>query len=172
MIDKSEPFDENKIFSSLIGTPAWSVAAEFGTYITMQFGTPHLYIRDPITPSAAASDIVAAQLRKRKVVIKGDFQFSILNCKWQIRIGSSSASSFESNLDEIHPIVDQLNGQILKSVMVDHVTKRTDLRFDLGGILEMSPDDEMGPEEVQWTLYIGENKSISYTTDGKIIAEG
>jgi hypothetical protein len=41
-------------FLPLIGRFAWSVRNSFGTYLTMEFGSPHLHVRDPIVASPDA----------------------------------------------------------------------------------------------------------------------
>jgi hypothetical protein len=41
----------------------------------MEFGAPHLVVREPITPSLDSSDRVKRILRRRRVDVTGDWHF-------------------------------------------------------------------------------------------------
>src|SRR5665213_1331063 len=59
-------------FLPIVGQVAWSVRRGYGTFLTMEFGSPHLIIREPIVASSDASDRVKRNLAKRRVSIVGD----------------------------------------------------------------------------------------------------
>jgi hypothetical protein len=45
MLDEIDPI--GRVFAPRIGLPAWCVQKGYGSSLTFEFGTPHLYIREP-----------------------------------------------------------------------------------------------------------------------------
>jgi hypothetical protein len=59
------------LWKPLIGQLVWSVRRGVGSFLTMEFGAPHLSIREPITPKAARSAKVRRALSRRRVFVEG-----------------------------------------------------------------------------------------------------
>jgi hypothetical protein len=55
-------------FAPLIGSPAWFVRKGYGSSLTMEFGNPHLVIRQPKAASPQVSDHVRRALARRLVL--------------------------------------------------------------------------------------------------------
>jgi hypothetical protein len=50
----------------------------------MEFGTPHLSVREPITASPDSSERVRRHLQRRRVFISGDWHFWVQYGEWKL----------------------------------------------------------------------------------------
>jgi hypothetical protein len=71
-------------FAPLIGLPAWFVRKGYGSSLTMEFGNPHLEIRQPKAASPQVSDQVRRALARRLVLPRGDWHLWIYCCHWRV----------------------------------------------------------------------------------------
>src|SRR5450631_3504297 len=60
-----------RVFCPLTGLPARLVRRGHGSFLTLEFGAPHLRIREPEVASPDMDEQVAALLRRRKVTPPG-----------------------------------------------------------------------------------------------------
>jgi len=61
------------LFRPLIGEMAWDVRCGHGSFLTMEFGQPHIAVRDPVVASPGRSDRVQRNLGRRRVFVVGDW---------------------------------------------------------------------------------------------------
>jgi len=61
-----------------------------------------------------------------------------------------------------------LDGQYLKSVQYDALSKTTELTFDLGAELRLWPNEDLEDHESQWTLCSVDNVYRSFIWSGHI----
>src|SRR4051812_45142066 len=85
-----------RTFSELYGKAAWGVKPGFGSFITLEFGRPHLEIREPISPKSAVSKKLRDVLARRQIVVRGDWHLWIYCCKWQVFSGGRRIGFSES----------------------------------------------------------------------------
>lgn len=152
-----------EIFRALYGKPCWNVKPGHGSFLTMEFGEPHLEIREPIVAGADASPDVREDLARRRVYVHGDWHLWIYCCDWQVfcgqkRIGDSSTKA------NMLPAADFLDGQALLNVSVSPCDARSIFEFDLGGRLETQPYDH---ESEQWMLFEPSHDVLTVRADGR-----
>ena len=85
------------LFKPLLGHFAWNVRGGVGSMLTLEFGAPHVIVREPIVPRAATSERVRRLLRRRHITVVGDRDLFIQYCGWKISVsaGSSDSESFD-----------------------------------------------------------------------------
>lgn len=68
--------------SKLHGAFAWSCRPGIGTFFTMEFGEPHLRVREPRISSRPMSERVRDVLARRQVFTEGDYTLWVCNARW------------------------------------------------------------------------------------------
>jgi hypothetical protein len=165
-IDETDPI--GSVLAPLIGLPAWSVKKVHGSILTFEFGTPHLYIREPrpIAELSTPNSPMGRQLQRRLVVPHGDWHLCVDCCHWRCSgIDQSTDESDESTDAEIIAAAKFMDGQRLMSVETDPAAGRSLFQFDLGAKLETWPYDDDDNDE-QWCLCTPSNYWLSYRADG------
>ena len=138
-----------RVFQKLYGMPCWGVEYRVGSGIVLEFGDPHLVIREPSTARPKASRRVRELFAKRGVTVRGQWRLWIWMCNWEIfhkgkRLGGDQARS------NLQPIVHSLDGQNLIRFSIGSRRHRYVFEFDLGGVLVTHP---WGPDDDQWMLF-------------------
>jgi hypothetical protein len=157
-----------EVFGPLVGKWAWQVKRGYGSFLTMEFGNPHLEIREPRLVSADALRQVRENFQRRRVTVVGDWHLWIQYCDWEIRTANHSISSvITDNPYLIDECLDELNGQILTSATGGAEDVSSILQFDLGGIVQISPPSE-SPDGPLWTLYQYNAATFALGSDGQV----
>lgn len=151
------------ILRGLVGELVWSAKRGYGTFLTMEFGQPHMVVREP-KPSTNNDALVANILRRRRVTIVGDTSLWIRDSEWSL---SSEMGVVDLNSSDtaVEAALQNLDGQ--KLVDAKRSNAHTLLEFDLGAVFRLGDTiflDE--PTSVLWTLYRYENSAISLLRDG------
>jgi len=165
-IDETDPI--GSVFAPVIGLPAWRVQKGHGSFLTFEFGTPHLYIREPREPIAELStqdSPMRRQLRRRLVVPHGDWHLWIQCCHWRCSENGIAQSMDESSDAEIIAAAKSMDGQRLISIVTDPAAGRSRFQFDLGATLETWPYDD-DRNHKQWLLFTPSKYVLSYRADG------
>ena len=136
-------------FRPLAELPCWGVKRGYGTFLTFEFGSPKLVVREPIVASAGASERVRRLLARRNVYVSGQWHLWIYCCEWEVyehgrKVGDSSSPG------KVDRAARLLNGQKLTAARLSSRGVRTTLEFDLGARLETAPYDRTSE---QWNLY-------------------
>ncbi|MGV3722671.1 MAG: hypothetical protein ACO1SX_17350 [Actinomycetota bacterium] len=154
-------------FQALYGLPCWNAKSGYGSFLTMEFGAPHLEIREPREPKPDASDAVRRFFEKRHVVVHGEWHLWIYCCEWWVYTGDRLVGDSDpegSTKERIDLAARELDGQKLVSVAVDATCGESVFTSDLGSRLVTKPDDD----SVQWYLYEPNGFVLSYRADGRI----
>ena len=162
LLDETDPV--RSAFAQVIGLPAWRVQKGHGSFLTFEFGTPHLAIREPIAEPSAQNPSLAKRLQRRRVVPCGEWHLWIYCCHWCCSESEIQQSTDQSTDDAITAAADLMDGQCLISVGVEPASGRTLFRFDLGGMLETWP--YVDANEEQWFLYTPSKHVLSFRADG------
>jgi len=111
----------------------------------MEFGSPHLSVREPIAASSGAPPKVKENLAKRRVSIVGDWHLWIQFAQWEIHTASASVRSQDAQVVLIQDALSELDGQILLSANVGKIysvyarTRKTEaLNFSISAALSDS----------------------------------
>lgn len=148
--------------SQLYGRPCWLVRRGYGSFLTLEFGRPHLRVLQPYQ-SAAKSKRAGDAAARRLITVCGDWHLWIYCCDWAVfkgarRIGDSGSRR------SIDRAADFLNGQKLVKAWVIPRGMRSVFEFDLGGRLETRPFDRT---REQWLLYEPNGNVLAIRADRK-----
>ncbi len=156
-------------FRPMLGQLVWSVRRGYGTFLTMEFGSPHLTVREPIVAASNADAKVKRNLAARRVSLVGDWHFWVEYANWEIKTDNYTIRSEDATLAPIKEGLNELDGQILLSADVAQLDHSCLLKFDLGASLHIWPGSEI--EDNQWSIYEFDRDILSYKADGTLILE-
>ncbi len=156
----------NNIFNPIYGKPSWQVEQGYGSFLTFEFGKPHLEIREPRQVSAQASEKVRKNLARRHVHVHGEWHLWIYLCDWRIFFQGQELANDTSNRRTIKKATRELDGQALTQVIISSSIVTT-FEFDLGGRLEVIPNyDVYEKTDDLWHLYEPSGKVFTLRADG------
>jgi len=135
----------------LVGLPCWQVKPGYGTFITLEFGDPHLEIREP-----------KGTLTDRAVTVRGAWHLWIYCCSWTIDDPDGTIGTAGDNNRLFRQATSYLDGQALTCASVTSDACST-FRFDLGGSLTTQPYNDDGE---QWMLFQPNGDVLVVRADG------
>ena len=140
----------DQVLQPLYGKPCWNAKHGFASFLTFEFGQPHLEIREPIKDLKTKLSSVKRSLSKRNVFVHGEWHLWIYACNWKVLIDDAPIAYSSSSAERTQRAADELNGQALRKVVIDVHSAKTTFCFDFGGRLETTPYDKISE---QWLLY-------------------
>ena len=146
----------------LYGLACWSVRRGHGSFLTLEFGRPHLRLREPYR-SSAKSKRVRAAAAARLATVHGDWHLWIYCCDWAVFEGERLVGDSRSK-QSIDRAARFLDGQRLVKAWVVPRGMRSVFEFDLGGRLETKPCDRA---REQWLLYEPNGNVLAIRADRK-----
>ncbi len=155
----------DRTFDKLIGLHCWGVEYDSQLNISLSFGKPVLYIREP--PESKSE---SQRSKRRTVRVKGEWWLWIFCSYWKISFDGKKAAGSSSGWRQIMIAIGRLNGQILKSVSVNPKSGATRFEFDLGGVLEVRRF-ERDSSDVLWMLYKPNGYVLAVRGDGQFTHE-
>ena len=164
------------LFRPLIGQVIWSVRGGYGSFLTLEFGNPHIAVSEPKVVGPGRDAKVRRHLKRRRVFVMGDWHLWIQYCDWKLSVpeGSLDSQTIGSSPDEC--LLD-LDGQRLVSVTSGSLANSWKFAFDLGGTLEVWPSTEYEATDDLWSLHswndeIGDLRIIAaLRNDGTLVFE-
>jgi hypothetical protein len=138
-----------RVFKKVYGIPCWGVTNWYGSGIHIEFGKPHLDIREPRTADPKASRRVREHFAKRLVVVHGDWHLCVDVCDWEIFQQGKRVGSSRSRSADLQRVMNSLDGQRLVRFSIRPRGDGCVFEFDLGGVLVTRPYDR---KSEQWTL--------------------
>lgn len=163
---QSDPFD--RAVAPLIGLPAWFVRRGHGSFLTLEFGSPSLRVREPKVATPDMSEEVANIVRSRKVTPRGEWHLWIYCCHWRLLSRGEEIAWSDASDKKIAAAVKELDGQILTAAEADPAQGTSLFKFDLGATLQTWP---YGRDDTQWMLYMPSGDVFSYRDDGSYSLE-
>lgn len=157
------------LLKSLIGRIAWGVDRGHGSVFHMEFGAPHLVVREPITPSPGGSAKVRRGLLRRRVHVQGDWSFWVNYGDWTLRTADGVLDSTNDPGSPLDDCLRDLEGQKLLSLEAGQKPNACVLTFDLGAVLEIWPSTEI--QDDQWSLHTWNGRIASFQHDGSVVFE-
>jgi hypothetical protein len=139
----------------------------------MDFGNPHLKIREPIPHVPGASKAVIDALERRQVIPTGRWHLFVNEGDWSVITKNNSCSRMDRNTKKIDATLRQLDGQRLIDVRQSDEGIGYILQFDLGGLVHLNfsefPEGTQKQEKFVWTLFFSDSSYVSYTGVGDLI---
>jgi hypothetical protein len=155
-------------FAPLVGQMAWNVRADEHGCVMLEFGGPHLEVREPKIAPAGSSPKVERLLARRSVHVLGDWHLWIESCSWSLRTRKGATSSAEETSNFWQDWMDDVSGQHLVSVESPLAGALT-IRFDMGAVLDVSPDADGDLDS--WSLYPWQGRVTSCNATGRLTVE-
>ncbi len=135
----------------------------YGSFLTLEFGSPYLDVREPIIANKNASLRVRRHLARRCVFVHGEWHLWIYDCAWEIISGHKRVGN-DSTRSGVQRAADLLDGQKLTRFSLVPKELRCVFDFDLGATLQTVPNNKKGE---QWILYTPNKKVLSLRADGR-----
>jgi hypothetical protein len=154
-------------FEPLYGSMCWGVAWDCQTGVRLNFGRPHLIVREPVArePDPEESDSMNCSRMYRGVWVVGDWSLRIEDAYWKLTLRDIPAVTGSSPWQRIEMGLARLDGQELTSVVVNPNSAATRLTFDLGGVLDVRRLGR-GDDGDLWTLHTPNDRRLSVRGDG------
>lgn len=141
-----------KILSSALGLPCWQVRWDRQVGLDMNFGVPHLEIREPRT-GAAKSARVRALFARRGVYLRGTHWLVMSPATWRLELADGLVVRDTSSAKRLDVAVARLDGEKLDGITVHARTGTTIFYFDLGArIVVRSPAGYDVSDSELWSI--------------------
>ncbi len=153
-----------RCFEPMIGQPCWGAANGYGSWLTFNFGNPHLEIREP------KPDSELAVFRMRGVRAEGEHRLWVNMAEWLIFQDGARLAHSESDRETIGLAAATLDGQILLEARTEPNPLMTQLTFDLGGRLWVSRYQQWEPDHALWQAANGDIITALHAS-GRVLVE-
>jgi hypothetical protein len=149
-------------FGALIGLPCWQVKQGHGSFITMEFGEPHLKILEP------RPNETRFWRKRRRVFVRGEHHLWIEQCEWAITDAACELAHSESDDKTIAEALRKVDGQMLEELEISPSFGKCRLTFEHSLRIRMKryPAD-WSPDHPLWHLYTP-SSVISFLADGRL----
>lgn len=152
------------IIEKIYNLPCWSVKQGHGSFLTFEFGEPHLKIVEPRPAEGITSQKVRRDFSNRKVIVHGDWHLWIYCCFWKMYFNDKLVANDNTSRRGISRALKILDGQKLIDIRIDANSGNTTFVFDLGGKLVTSGYKDDTCE--QWMLYEPQGNVLSVSNNG------
>ena len=150
------------------GEYIWFVRRSADQALRMDFGSPHLNIREPHPHNPERSQVVIDALERRMVAPEGKWHLFVFEAEWLVTTRFHTCKRSDTDNEKTDRALLQLEGQ--KLVDVSQTDGRSWLlSFDLGGSLHLTPPDlveSQRDDDSLWTLFYEDGNYVSYTNGG------
>ena len=149
------------VFSELYGEPCWNVKPGYGSFLTLEFGRPHLEFSEPTVSIKDSSPRLRRLLARRNIFIHGDWHLWIADCAWEVLSNGKHVANGTTK-SRMQRAARLLDGQ--KLIHFSFVPKKVQcvFEFDLGATLMTVPYDRKGE---QWRLFTPSQKVLTLRAD-------
>ena len=157
-----------RAFAPVIGLRSWLVRRGYGTFITLEFGDPHVGVRH-----ARKTTFAGRRVRSRLSAVHGEWHLWIYGSSWKLDLEGELAAHSEADGVDIERALAILDGQSIQRVDVETRTGSTVFQFDLGATLRVEsigPDESGDPEDL-WLLYQPTGQVLTVRSDGSYGAQ-
>jgi hypothetical protein len=155
-----------ELLQQLVGQLVWLAKRGHGTFITIEFGEPHLVVREPIKSKSEMPRVVRL-LARRQVFIHGDLSLFIQDSRWSISTKDRTVG-LDTSETEVAEMLRDVDGQ--RVTAVNFAEADTTLEFDLGATVRLGksifPTDARSP---LWSLTRFGSPGLSLLNDGSIV---
>ena len=150
-----------EVLATFVGQIAWLPTRSLGSFVTMEFGAPHLITREPISrPNGSAS------LARRRVTVRGEQHLWIQADDWTLDSPNWPTSSSDEPL-----VMSQRLERLAGSRLIHVVATATGsiFRFEFGETLTIQPDQD--PGQTSWSIFWKTGENASWLSRGELQLE-
>jgi hypothetical protein len=164
------PQKAEDVFLPIIGQLVWLVKRGYGSFLTMEFGSPFLIVREPITASPNSPPRTRKRLARRRAFIQGDWHFWVEHADWELHVEGDTVTSEDMDRARVDQCLQALDGQRLLSVNPGAALHSLVLEFDLGASLSLRPaSDSDDDEDDQWSFHPRDGDIFECRVDGRLV---
>ena len=145
----------SEVLQPVLGRTSWLVKRGYGSFITMEYGEPHVDVREPRLWPLRIEGAPAKTLQ-RSAFVHGERHLWIYCCEWSLLLEDIQLAHSESDNITMSRALRVLNGQVLQAVDIEPADGRTRFTFDLGCSLltyPAPPGSYTSEPAEQWMLY-------------------
>ena len=153
------------LFTPLIGQLMWGIHRGHGSALMMEFGKPHLRVRNPIQPRHSVDTRVRENLSRRRIFPSGQWGFLIMDSEWEVSAFSKTCHCNNAKA-KVDAALECLDGQQLVSVDMEPDNRWFVMTFDLGGKLRVSLFPQV--EGACWSLSNSDEGIIAAYENGEL----
>ena len=150
-----------EVFGVICWEPKWDINLN----LSINFGQPHLSIREPKEVKSKYKTI-RQTFRLRGVALHGEWLFWVLSGYWKLSIKDFGEVTSATRYKRMAMALARLDGQKLVHARVNSDTSATQLDFDLGARLTVRRSSIVGKGDI-WSLYKPNGYVLSVRADGK-----
>ena len=121
-----------RIIRGALGLPCWQVRWDGQVGLDMNFGEPHMVVRQP-RKSDSSSARVRALFARRAVFLRGTHALVAYPGCWRLRTSDGAVVRESHSVKRLNSAVGRLSGEIPVGLAIDPFTGRSEFFFDLGG---------------------------------------
>jgi hypothetical protein len=160
-------------FEPICGKPCWEVKQGHGSFLTLEFGTPKLFVGEVRErPRKRRLVKIWKSVSPRQVFVHGEWHLWIYCCEWKLTLGLGRLANVhsESSKRQIAAALRILNGQDLTKVSINPKAGSSIFEFDLGGKLTTKRKKDLntvGEPYENWMLFEPSGHVLTYRADGK-----
>ncbi len=152
-------------FGRLQGLPCWHWEQTYASWLSINFGQPHLKITE------ADPNAKSRYRRKRSVLVDGDHRLSITMSEWHIIMNGHELAWSNSPRKTIREALCEINGQNLFKVDIDIVRRKTTFLFESNIELRVKSDENLKRCDSLWKLF-SRNQLLALTDEGYLSFDG
>lgn len=134
------------VLSRLRGEICWGATYDTQLNLSLNFGPPHLSIREPRPESKSAA------LRRRGVRAVGTWWLWVYVARWKLSLADGTSVTGRASLKRIRQALSRFDGERLDGASVKSSTGALRLTFDFGVTLEVHRFNR-GDADDLWLLY-------------------
>lgn len=155
----------------MLGHPVWGIRQVIGSFMYLEFGKPHLWIREPRIPCPDASPIAAKVARQRKIYPAGEWHLMLHMCAWRIILDSKELAHSESTREQIASVAHgDVMGRILEKILIELDNSKTTFTFENGLSIEASKPSAYTKADAdrheQWSVAEESGDILAFRGDG------
>lgn len=144
--------------------PCWGVTLGYARNLTLEFGEPHLDIREPKIVDEHRSRQVRDLFARRQVFVRGAWSLWITSVHWAIYLHGDLKARVSSSQRQITETIAWLDGQALVAIEPDDRRGRHTFTFDLGASLVIRRHNG---ESESWHVHSPDGQVLTAREDGR-----
>lgn len=144
-----------KVLSSALGLVCWQVRWDAQVGLDMNFGPPHMLVRDRLK-SPPTSERLRRLFSRRLVMLRGTHWLVLYPGLWRLELADGLIVRDTSSVKKLDMAVARLSGEKLNGIVIQPRTGSTVFHFDLGArIIARGAHGRAAHEDELWSLHAG-----------------
>jgi hypothetical protein len=154
----------------IIGEYVWFVRCVDDRVLRLEFGAPHLIVREPMHTASTYPIVVELLSNRRLVIPTGKWSLFVGDGLWSVETLNHRCDRLTPDKSEIDKCLNQLEGQKLLSVECMPPTYDWVFKFDLLGTLAIKFHRDL-ESDTQWTMFFEAGGHLAYVGPDDVILE-